>query len=499
MALDNKIKGILSLISGVLIQLLIGNLFSFPNLIPYYKSFLYYKNGKNEIITERELYFIAPVGIFVHNTFPSMTGYLDKLLGIRILTIIGVLSLLSSQLIMYFYIDYYLLIISYFLFGFCGSLTYFQTLKNCWKYFPNKKGLISGIIFSSFGLSSFIFTSLADLIINKDSETEDKNGYYTEEISSKFLDYIKFYIICIIIMGTISSILCFPYKERANTIKIIEFENEDVEDINLTKESNDETNRNKFSEGLADEEKKGEIVVEKKDVDEDKLTLKQSLLSLEFYKCLTVAGCTLIFGFLLSNTYRSFGIKRIKEHELGIQILSKAFTLLNTFSRLGWGLIYDKFGFKIPYVLICINQLICGSLIYLSSQNVYTYIIVVCCGVLSYAGHIILFPNLIHNLFGVDNSVIILGICGIFAGISCIFGPILTLFIIENDDDYLKIYLIGAAPTIISLILTFSIKVKKELNKEEKVEKKEKEEKEDDKNEDENEKIVDRYSDIKEN
>lgn len=88
----------------------------------------------------------------------------------------------------------------------------------------------------------------------------------------------------------------------------------------------------------------------------------------------------------------------------------------------------------------------------------WTYL--VCFGVLSYAGHIILFPNLIHHKFGVDNSVVILGICGIFGGISALIGPVLT-DIIENDEDYLKTYLIGVAPTIVSLLVTLFIKDEK--------------------------------------
>ncbi len=88
--------------------------------------------------------------------------------------------------------------------------------------------------------------------------------------------------------------------------------------------------------------------------------------------------------------------------------LSKVYTLLNTFSRLLWGIICDKFKFKIPYLIIVINQ-------------IYTFFIVLCLAVLSYAGHIILFPNIIHTKFGVENSVILLGICGIFAGISSLF------------------------------------------------------------------------------
>ena len=444
MKLNNKVKGILSLISGILTHLLIGNLFSFPNFIPYYKSYLYYKNKKKEVISELQLYFIAPTGIFVHNTLPSLTGFMDNILGTRILTIIGMISLLGSQIIMYNYIEYNLLIISYIFFGFCGSLTYFQSLKNCWKYFPDKKGVISGIIFSCFGLSSFAFTSIGDLIINPKSEQKGENGYYTEEISNKFLDYLKFYIICIIVLGTLSSILCFPFEKDEKMEDVIERES-----LNLTKENNYDYEK---EEGINKTEE------EKNEKEENKLTLKQSLLSVDFYKCLSIAGCTLIFGFLLSNTYRNFGNKKDLS-DSGMQILSKAFTLLNTFSRLLWGVIYDKFGFKIPYIIICLNQILSGSLIYFSSENIYTYIIVVCFGVLSYAGHIILFPNLIHHKFGVDNSVIILGICGIFGGISCILGPILTFFIIKETEDYLKIYYIGTAPTVVSLILIFFVKI----------------------------------------
>ena len=258
-------------------------------------------------------------------------------------------------------------------------------------------------------------------------------------------------------MGIISSILCFPYKDE---IIIKEEKNfEEDADLNLTKDSNLIKNENEYSVTLENEKQEGE-----KDIKTNKSSkLKKDLFSMEFLKCLTIAGCTLIFGFLLSNTYRNFGNEKDLD-DLGMQSLSKAFTLLNTFSRLIWGIIVDKYGFKTPYIIICINQIICGGLIYLSSYKFYTYFIVVCFGVLSYAGHIILFPNLINHKFGVDNSVILLGICGIFGGISCILGPILTFFIIKDIDDYLTIYLIGSAPTIISLILTFVIKIDKENN-----------------------------------
>ena len=463
MALDNKIKGILSLISGVLIHLLIGNLFSYPNFIPYYKSYLYHKNSKKENISESQLYFIALTGIFVFNTLPVVTGFLDKIFGIKILTIVGVLLLIGSQFIMYYFIDYYLLIISYALFGLGGSLVYFQSLKNCWKYYPNEKGLISGIIFSSYELSSFIFKIIGDFIIKGKMKLKI-GGYYQEQIANKFFDYLKFYIICIIVIGTLSSILCFTYKDD-NEKDINEDENLNLanEENNADNNNNDENNNdeNKYIVQINEE---NENIIKENNNEEEEMTLKQILKSLDFYKCLAIHGSTLAFGFLLTNTYRSFGSSQ-QLNDLGMQILSKIFTLLNTFSRLAWGFIYDEFGFKIPYIILCINQIICGGLIYIASSDTLAYITVVCFAVLSYAGHIILFPNLVNFKFGVENSVIILGISGFFSGLAAILGPILSFFIIKENSDYLKVFSIGVAPTFISLILTLFINFNKKEKK----------------------------------
>ena len=46
---NNKIKGICSLISAVLINLLTGSLFTFPNLISYYEVFVDHKYNKNQL------------------------------------------------------------------------------------------------------------------------------------------------------------------------------------------------------------------------------------------------------------------------------------------------------------------------------------------------------------------------------------------------------------------------------------------------------------------
>ena len=460
--LNNQTKGIFSLISSIFIQILIGNSFTFGNFVIYYKSYLYYNNINN--ISLLDLLYVAPVSLACINMFPSITGFLDNILGIRILTIISAISLLISQLIIYYSSKYYLLIIAYIIYGFAGSITLLPTIRNCWKYYPSKKGLISGILYSSCGLSSFLFTSIGDYIINPKAESEIEKDLYSKDVAMKYTKYLKFFIICIIILGSLSSIFSFPFKEEENILE----ESKDVEKIlikdNLNEEKNEDENANCINEGNDNrysiksnkEENDKRIILE----EDEKLSLKESIFSIQFLFSFIIIGCTLLFGFLLTNTYRAFGLS-MELDEFGIQSLSKVFTLLNTFSRIIWGIIYDKFGFKYPYIIVCINQIICSSLIYISSKNIYTFFIVCCFGVLSFSGHIILFPNLITKKFGIDNLVILMGICGLIAGFTCLLGPILTSQIIKNNKDYLKTYLITGSTTIVSLILTFIIQMEK--------------------------------------
>jgi len=456
--LNNKVKGICSLVSAVFTHLIIGNAFTFGNFVYYYKSYLHYQGIDN--ISILDLLFVAPVSAACLNILPIVTGYLDNIFGIRIVTIIASCCLLTSQIIIYFYTKYYLMIIAYIFFGFAGSLTYLPTLRNCWKYFPKKKGIISGIVFSSCGLSVFLFTSIGDYIINPNAEGKIDSQFYSKEVAMRYHKYLKFYISSVIILGTLSSILSFPYKEEEKKIEEeVEKINADEKKDNLVNEKVDiiDEKDNRYSiKSNKNEENTGNNILEI----EEKLTLKECLFSTQFLLCFTMVGCTLLFGFLLTNTYRPFGIS-MHLNELGIQSLSKVYTLLNTFSRILWGLLYDKFGFKYPYLFVCINQIVCSSLIYFSANNIYTYFICCCFGVLSFSGHMILFPNLVNKKFGIDNSVTLLGVCGLLGGTTCLLGPVLTSSIIKDNSDYLKTYVIAGSTTIVSLILTFIIKIEK--------------------------------------
>ena len=58
-------------------------------------------------------------------------------------------------------------------------------IKTSWKYFPNKKGFLTGFILSVFGLCPMVFTSIADAVINPEGISTEKDGFYNDEISMR--------------------------------------------------------------------------------------------------------------------------------------------------------------------------------------------------------------------------------------------------------------------------------------------------------------------------
>jgi MFS transporter, OFA family, oxalate/formate antiporter len=71
----------------------------------------------------------------------------------------------------------------------CG-INYMIPMVIGWKWYPNNKGWVTGVVISAYGFSSFLFTNLSTLIINphgKDATnviTKDLS-YFTKDVSDR--------------------------------------------------------------------------------------------------------------------------------------------------------------------------------------------------------------------------------------------------------------------------------------------------------------------------
>jgi hypothetical protein len=122
---------------------------------------------------------------------------------------------------MILFTNYYLILIAMGIFGLGDGLANLSVIDNCWKYFPDYKGLINGIIIGGLGLSSAILTPIADyLIINPDG-IEPVDGIYEEDIANNLLNFLYFISVLFLVLGFFAVVFTFEYKSDPKSAETI--------------------------------------------------------------------------------------------------------------------------------------------------------------------------------------------------------------------------------------------------------------------------------------
>ena len=180
-----------------------------------------------------------PCIFFIKYFFMTLGVKLGDTITARGTTIISVLLLILSYLILIQFPNFNMVLIGMSIFGIGNGLGNLSVIKNCWRYFPNNKALINGIILTGFGISSSFYSFFADIIINYNKEPTDNQGYYSIEISNNLIAFLKFNLYTIIFLGSFSIILTFPFKKEEDFINNIEIRNEiEIENENENENEN---------------------------------------------------------------------------------------------------------------------------------------------------------------------------------------------------------------------------------------------------------------------
>lgn len=190
-----------------------GSIYSLDNLRPYFYSYLF-NNGNSDLLPINILYLIS-FAILVQYCFMTIGIKIGNKIGVKKITLIGVILINLSFILMMITINYNLIFISMCIFGLGCGLSNLSVIKNCWEYYPKRLWLIYGIIICGFRLSSSILYYIGDmLIVNPEKMRSDYNGIYPKEVSDKFLNYLKFLEILFIILSIIAVCLTFNYQQE---------------------------------------------------------------------------------------------------------------------------------------------------------------------------------------------------------------------------------------------------------------------------------------------
>ena len=404
-----NLKGFLNTLGSIIIFMVFGSLYTWSNINVFFVSYLKQYNSPNIEIVDG--YFMMPIILVISNFSIYFGTKIEEKFSFKFGLFLSLVMTCGSHFFLIFTtrlpIIYFLMII----FGISIGLSYITTTRNSWYFYPEKKGLISGIILFGYGVSSMIFSAIADNIINPDNEAAENSGFFNKSIADNTYIYIKKLNIILFIMSLLGFFLISDYNK--NNPKMIEEKNNNLENSSLI--------------------------------------IKEVFKSRQIWLIICLNFCCLYFLYMITNTYRSFGQLNSLSPGL-LKYLSSFYAIINGSGRIIWGLLLDRYNLKNLFFSILFSEMIISLTIFYAGQYQFLYFIMVCTCSFLFSGVVVICVIIFPKIYGIKYSNKIYSIaCGIY-GFSCLLGPIASKVVIKNISDYKKIYLSGFVLSLIAAI-----------------------------------------------
>lgn len=166
----------------------------------------------------KDLYFLAPSTDLLINLFNTFGLKIGDKFGARNAVLISLICEAITLAILLYIPNYYMALIAMGIFGIGIAINSLITIKNCWKYYPDRKGIVYGFNVGAAGISTSFFTPIADFwIINKKKEKTEKNGLYPKYIADRLPTYLYVLAGIFLTLGLISYFSTFNYEDIINS------------------------------------------------------------------------------------------------------------------------------------------------------------------------------------------------------------------------------------------------------------------------------------------
>ena len=426
-SLSQKAKGISSVLSAIIINIVCGSLYSWSGINGYYISYL--RNTDSPNVEIKDGYFFMPLITFTSMCFSPLVAIIEEKIGVKYISLISTVIIITTNIFLYnstkiFYIYGYMV-----LYGLFNSMNYMPLIKNCLFYFPNKKGLINGFILFGYGTSSLIYNSIADYLINPSYKQINSNtGFFDKEISNNVKKYLMFFNLFNGILSVFGFLILFEYKE---------------DDANNKNDDNDKIGDKNLKENL-NEKKENNFSV--------KDAFYQAIKGIQLYQLWTMSTFLQIVSFTVTNTFRSFGEQCLMP-EYFLSNLTKTYSILNGLSRLIWGFLFDKFSFKYLYSVCMITQVFVSSFIFFSVKYQFLFFLLLCLQSIVVSGKISLNITMFTKVYGIKHFSFIYSVSTALGGFCHLLGPIIIKIVVKDVKDYEKLFIGGGICCIILEII----------------------------------------------
>ncbi len=306
--------------------------------------------------------------------------------GARKLAVIGVILYALGYIISSFALSLGSLFLLYFGFGIVGGiglgLAYVTPVAVVLKYFPDKPGLVTGMVVMGFGLGALVMSKI---------------------LAPLFLELFNGNLPQVFLVIGITLLAILPFFAQFLRFK------------------------NPSSASLKSSEK---------------IEVLSHILKLDYLIIWLVFTFNIIAGMifisfqspLLQDLMKLQGFTEVKSLEANGATLIGISALFNGIGRFFWGSISDKIGRIITFRLILLIQIFVFIML-INTSDVMLFSTGVCIILLCYGGGFGVMPSLIKERYGSNLAASIYGITLIGWGIGGIFGPQITAFMIDHFPE----------------------------------------------------------------
>lgn len=384
-------SGWLVVIGAVLLQLCIGAIYSWS----LFNEPLIVKFGWDK--TAVVLTYSISIFAFAFSTIFS--GRLQDRLGPRIVAAIGgllyggglALSSTATSIIQ-LYIYYGLIA------GAGVGFVYVCPISTCVKWFPDRKGFITGIAVGAFGLGSLVFKSIIQALIA------------ALGVSMTFLTLGTIYFILI---EAGAQLLALP------------------------------------SEGHGVSGRSGNM-----DIMNNNFTAAEMLKTKVFYLIWTIYLFGTISGLLVIGHANDIGVNMAGLNPASAANAVSIIALFNAAGRLTWGILYDRLGRR--KVIFSMFILTASGMIGLSvlTLNFLTFFLCLATIAFSFGGFLSVMPTLTGEFYGIANLGANYGFVYQAYGLAAIIGSVTA----ANIGEFKSTFILAAVLSLLGAVMTISVK-----------------------------------------
>lgn len=394
-------KGLLCMLGGALLHMTFGTLYCWGNFISYVPANLRFFDGLEHAGKQPDAVMVLPLTFIAQCCTMPFCPIVVKKFGVVKAALFGAWFMALGVYLSSYAKNLLTFIACYSLmFGSGVGLAYTAPMIAGWKWLPNSKGLVSGVVLMGYGLGGFIFNLVGTSFTNPKS-LNVINGKFPEEVYSNFpvtLRKLAAIYVAFSIVGT--SLLSEPVP---------------------------------VAEPLHSKTDTASKVIINNVEGPTGLSILNAISTPQFWLLWTMIACSASAGLNIASVYKRFALQfpALSGDQFQAMVGGIA-AIFNGGGRVVWGVLSDRIGFKKSFILLTLFQAILQLLYPFSSTSRNAFLAMTCLSFFTLAGNFALAPPAVQRLFGAKNGAVIFGILFSSFGVASVGSMFLSKALLAN-------------------------------------------------------------------